>query len=286
MSPSRARRIGLAAALALAAAGAGRAERIGVVLTKALKSLEAAAAAIEAEPDVRVTRYDLSRGTTEVDRIIGDIRKNRLDSLVALGAPAHELLAAQSQGLPFVSAMTGSKDAGARGVSDLPPATEWAEVLAEVLPRGSKVATIDSGGSLGEYLAALGAELRARGLALEVHRVPAGKGVTSIAQDVMGSCRGFFFPRTGELMNKAAAVAVLKASNKSRVPIFAFSPALVKAGALLSLEVDDAEIGRRAVAKLRGRPAPAGRGRVRLSAERAKVLGLSIPASLQARAGK
>jgi hypothetical protein len=268
------------------ATGVRAAVRVAVVIDKPQKALEAAAKAISEDPRVQVERFDLSKGTLEGDRLVESIEKKRFQGIVALGREAHELVTEEARGTPFASTFVGGLDVGENAVPELPSPDSWAEVLASLLPKGAKVATIDSAGKLGSYLNQLRASLRTRGMDLMVHRVPAGKSVSSRAGSILGTSQGFFFPRTRELLNRTAAVAILKGAGSAKVPVFAFSASLLKAGATASLDIPPAMLGRRAVNQLLGEGGDTAAPRLRLNLDRAKLLGLSVTPGMRKRAGK
>lgn len=265
-------------------AGAQASPHVAVVVAKAQKTLESAAEAIVGDPRVQATRFDLAKGTLEVDQLVDGIAKKRFEGIVALGREAHELVARVARGTPYASTLLGGADAGDHAVPELPSATSWAEVLAELLPRGAKVATVDTSGEVASYLGELRGALGARGLELVVHKVPAGKGVSSLAPAILASCQAFFFPRTRELLNRTAALAIFKGSGATKTPVFGFSESLLKVGATASLEIPAEMLGRRAVNQILGEGGDESPPRLRLNLDRATLLGITVPPAMQRRA--
>lgn len=266
--------------------GARASSRLAVVVAKRQKSLEAAALAVVRDPRVQAERFDLAKGTLEVDRLVEGISKKRFQGIVALGREAHELVRKISRGLPCASTLLGRVDAGEHAVPELPEPSSWADLLAALLPRGAKVATIDTGGKHASYLTALRSKLRQRGLDLIVHEIPPGKSVSSRATSILTASQGFFFHRSRELVqNKTAALAVLRAAGKAKVPVFAYTAGFLQAGAVASLDIPPAMLGRRAVNQLLGEGGDTSPPRLRLNVDRAKLLGLSVSPALRKRAG-
>ncbi len=262
------------------------AEPIAIVLSKPISTLLEAAQGAESVSGIRAERFDLSKGNREGDRLIAGIKDRRFDAVVALGSPAHAFMQRHSLGLPFASTFLSPSETGANTVQDMPDPDQWVDLITQTIPPGGRIVTIDSEGAKQNYLRALKRALAQRGYVLEVKKAARGQGVSTIIAGALEGAQAFFFPRTKELLNRTAAIAVLKAAGRKKIPVLAFSSSLIKAGATASLQLTSHSLGQKTVLQALGRPAVPVEPKIRINFQRAEALGVSISSALRNKASK
>lgn len=255
--------------------------RLAVLLGRELPPLRAALAGIEAMPEVRSEAFYLDRGTTEVDRVVSLLRSRRFDAVVALGARAHEFFRSHGFTKPYAATLVLGQEGDPEELVpfDASP-EEWAQTLARVFPRVRRVGALATGEREEFRLRALATALAGSGKQLEVRRITERTPLTVALRELLQGNSLLYFPRDRGLLRPRVAMEVLKAAHRFRVPVVAFSRSLVRAGAVLALDVPPARAGERAARIALGLGEGGLGAEVTVNRDRARSLGLSLPPEL------
>lgn len=257
--------------------------RVAVLLGKDIKIVQRAAAALDKESTIDAQRFELHKGTREIDRTLQALRSGRYSAAVGLGATAHTFLQNEELGVPYASTLVLSGGLSERVVPYGASDKGWADLMAKLLPAGAGVGVLVRDKAGRNELRGFAEALRRVGLKLVIQETR-GKPVSTVLPALLKRCRAFFFQRNKLLMKKQTALAILKGTHAARIPIFAFSRALVKAGALAALELSPEKAAQLALARALGQSSGGVEADLTLNMGRAKYVGVAVPPELMARA--
>lgn len=254
--------------------------RVAVLVGGKVKQLLEASQHIQGFGDVQAEVYSLYDGSRELDRAQKDLRSQRHDAVVALGAKAQEYYEEKGFVLPY--AATFVLDSEDPHVVPMNPSPEaWAAFMAEALPRGSQVGTLAVSPVSARDYEALAQALRSQGLSLSVAEVRQETEIPRALDRLLKSSRAFYYPRSKALLKKKVAVLILKESNAAKIPVLGFSSSLVAVGATFALEIDTENLASAVVQKALQRPGdpiPT----LHTNASRMKAYGISLPGTRMA----
>jgi len=244
---------------------------------------------------------------TEVGRLIERVKSSRPDLIVTLGTEASKVAAVHAGNTPVLFAMVANPidsgilprraypDQTVTGVTtDVAPAEQF-EALCRVLPAARRVAVI----YCPQYTEATvtAAEAAAKKMGIELVRFPVEPyRVASAIERLRARNVDALWTLTDPgVMVPASARRILTSALKAKMPVIGFSPAMVRAGAVLGLGIESKAIGRQAgeiaVAILREGKRPADfhlvyprKTCVHVNLGVARQIGLKLPRELLAQA--
>jgi ABC-type uncharacterized transport system substrate-binding protein len=205
-----------------------------------------------------------------------------LDGVVALGASAHEFFRSNEIALPYAATLVLG-DRGDDSLKLVPfeaTSEDWVRVLDRVFPGKGRVGVLATGDREARRLEPLRRALARQHRELLIQRVNSKTPLTVALRRVLKASSVFFFPRDRGLLRPVVAMAVLKAAYRRQVPVVAFSRKLVKAGAVLALDLRPEKAGEQAARAALGRPQKRIVPEVTMNRSRAASLGLHIPEDL------
>ena len=169
------------------------------------------------------------------------------------------------------------------------PYAAMARTIREVLPRARRVGTLFTPGEVNSVLARQGFERSLKGEGLELVSLPVN-GPTDVTDAALSLCQSGVdvLCQIADNLSNSSFPAIARACEMARTPLFTFSPAQVKGGAVLGVGSDFADNGREAglvVAEvIRGRDPSripfhaATKTRRSVNLDNARRLGISVPA--------
>ncbi|HYE08035.1 MAG TPA: ABC transporter substrate binding protein [Planctomycetota bacterium] len=176
----------------------------------------------------------------------------------------------------------------AHGVATDVPLAEQVALIARALPDARRIGLIHRRDAQGERLLATVRAALPAGFAVEAVAVDGAANAAAIDEILGRRIDVVWTSADGGVYNEAAVKALLLGALRRRVPVFGFSPAFVRAGALLGVGIDPLAQGRQAAAIAREialsapaaplRPAPL--FEIALNLVVAKKLNVSLPAAL------
>jgi len=243
----------------------------------------------------------------EVGQLMDRVKAARPALVLTLGTEASKVAATGVEDTPVVFAMVANPiDSGvlprraypgqivAGVTTDISPAEQF-EALRQALPDAKRVAVI----YCPQYTQATvtAAEAAAKTMGMELIRLPVepyrvGPAVERLENEKVDALWTLTDPG---VMVPAAAKRILTSALKAKLPVLGFSPAMVRAGALLGLGIDPKAVGRQAggiaVAILEGRTKPADvhllypdQTSVHVNLTVAERIGVELPRDLVAKA--
>ena len=180
------------------------------------------------------------------------------DLILAMGTEAAKMASSQVEGTPIVFAMVANAvdsgilprkptaDQSVAGVTtDVSPAQQF-EILRQAVPGAKRIAVIYCP-QFTEATVASG-EKAAKALGLELVRFPVEPYRVDEAIDKLSteSVDAIWTVTDPGVMAPASAKRILVFALKAKLPVIGFSPAMVRAGALLGFEIDPTAIGKQA----------------------------------------
>ncbi len=210
---------------------------------------------------------------TDVGRLMAAVKKTNPALILALGTEAGKVAAVQSEDLPVLFAMVANPvDSGilprrpyptqtvAGATTDVSPREQF-EALRRVLPDANRIAVI----YCPQYTEATvtAAETQAKAMGIELVRLPVEPFRVDPAIEQLEKARvdALWTVTDPGVMVPATARRILTATLKAKIPVIGFSPAMVRAGALLGLGIEPRCVGEQAgdvaLAILRGGKTPA-----------------------------
>ncbi len=176
----------------------------------------------------------------------------------------------------------------AHGVATDVPIAEQIALIARALPDARRIGLLHRSDANGERLAATMRASLPAGWEVEAVAVDGPANAESIDAVLKRRVDLVWTSTDGGVYNEAAVKALLLGALRRRVPVFGFSPAFVRAGALLGVGIDPVAQGRQAAAIARQvaaatpaapvRPAP--RFDIAVNMVVAKKLGIDLPAEV------
>jgi ABC-type uncharacterized transport system substrate-binding protein len=149
------------------------------------------------------------------------------------------------------------RDAGKRGAAPMAalyldqPLGRQLDLLRLALPEARRIGVILGPESIAQQ-AALSAAMRARGLEPVVGMATTAEALFAGIKPALDETDALLAVPDSLVFNNNTVSGVLTAAYRARIPMLAFSPAYVKAGALLSVHSTPAHIGVQAAAMVRG----------------------------------
>jgi len=243
------------AALALTARGA-RAADITIVLSGQASPYVKA----EAELRARLVKLGHTTRTIEIGELVKkpDPGRGSGAAFVAVGTPAAAWLKANLPAqTPLVYCMTSDTEAPApatgrmmAGVSTNVPLSVQFGLIAEALPRAATIGVLyrsdneKSARMLADATASLPKGWKIHAVAVDKHESVA-KAIDAL---LAGGADVVWTAPDSSVYDVATVRSLLLAAIRSRTPVFGFSPAFVRAGALLGVGIEPARQGRQAAA--------------------------------------
>lgn len=259
---------------------------LAVLSGRDLPAIGQAIEGIRRIPGLKVEVFELWRGVAETDRAALALAKPRYAAAVALGGSALDFLREGRYRLRAAATLViGPIPRTDVEVVPYEPGPEaLAELWARILPAGSRVGVIASGKPEVERLEPLATALEARGLALAIERVSSKRSLSETCRAALTGTAALYFPRDRGLLDAETVRNVFKEAHRRSVPVFAFSRALVRSGALLALDLAPEEAGELAARRALGIGAGGSGTTLTWSRERAEYLRIELPDDLSSQA--
>jgi putative ABC transport system substrate-binding protein len=267
----RAAAIGLLAALAAAwptpsPASEPAQKTVCILFSRDLPPYRQAVEGLKAELDRHGKhRYvELMMTGSATDDLEKRISQAKPDVVVTLGTEASKVAVASVEDVPVVFAMVAnpvdsgilprrpSADQAVAGVTtDVAPAEQFA-LLRQVVPKAKRIAVI----YCPQYTEATvaGGEKAAKAAGMELLRFPVEPYRVDAALENLAreSVDAMWTVTDPGVMVPATAKRILTYALKAKVPVIGFSPAMVRAGALLGFEIDPKALGAQAAGIVAG----------------------------------
>lgn len=188
---------------------------------------------------------------------LGRIDHSNTDVIVAVGMEATRALAATGIDVPVLSTLIPKagfdKIAKQRGAKHDPgrlsavyvdqPIARQLDLIRLVLPNRKRVGVIIGPDSL-SLIERLHVEARARGLKLRIGRVSAETELFKVLEDVLSETDALLLLPDSVVSAPHAIRNLLYTAYRHRVPVIGFSPAYVRAGALITVHSTPAQLAR------------------------------------------
>lgn len=228
-----------------------------VVLSQDLAPYRAAVESFRSESGMQVAVLDLKGDVAEGTWILREIRRLKPDAVVTIGSLATELLGPQILDIPVVYCMTMAVSeallsaGNVTGVSLSVDPEQQFRALKLALPAIRSVGVIFDPAHSARLIAEAGRKAQLVGLQLVTRAVSRANEVPDAVRVLAGQADAIWLIPDSTCFTRESFEFVLKLSLNQRIPLLVFSEAYVKAGALLSLSPDYAEIGRQAARMVR-----------------------------------
>lgn len=193
--------------------------------------------------------------TEDLQKRISEIKP---DVVVTLGTQASKVASVSVEGVPIVFAMVAnpvdsgilprrpSADQSVAGVTtDVAPAEQFA-LLKQVVPGAKRIAVINCPQYTGATVASGEKAAKAAGMELLRFPVEPYRVDAAIEKLAKASVDAIWTVTDPGVMVPATAKRILTYALKAKVPVIGFSPAMVRAGALLGFEIDPKSLGAQA----------------------------------------
>jgi len=233
---------------------------------------------------------------------------NKNDVIVGITTPATLSLANVTKDIPIVmGGITYPVEAGLikdekkpgnniTGVSDRTPIKQQLEIMKQVVPTLKTVGILYTSSEDNSVKQAKQAEEDAKDLGLEVKvaTIANTNDIQQVTESLASQVEAIFVPIDNTIAS--AMATVVKATDAKKIPVFPSADTMVADGGVLGLGVDQYQIGvetaKMVVEVLKGaKPADtpiklANEGVIYLNEEKAKELGITIPADIAQKAQK
>ena len=233
---------------------------------------------------------------------------NKNDVIVGITTPATLSLANVTKDIPIVmGGITYPVEAGLikdekkpgnniTGVSDRTPIKQQLEIMKQVVPTLKTVGILYTSSEDNSVKQAKQAEEDAKALGLEVKvaTIANTNDIQQVTESLASQVEAIFVPIDNTIAS--AMATVVKATDAKKIPVFPSADTMVADGGVLGLGVDQYQIGvetaKMVVEVLKGaKPADtpiklANKGVIYLNEEKAKELGITIPADIAQKAQK
>lgn len=233
---------------------------------------------------------------------------NKNDVIVGITTPATLSLANVTKDIPIVmGGITYPVEAGLikdekkpgnniTGVSDRTPIKQQLEIMKQVVPTLKTVGILYTSSEDNSVKQAKQAEEDAKALGLEVKvaTIANTNDIQQVTESLASQVEAIFVPIDNTIAS--AMATVVKATDAKKIPVFPSADTMVADGGVLGLGVDQYQIGvetaKMVVEVLKGaKPADtpiklANEGVIYLNEEKAKELGITIPADIVQKAQK
>lgn len=277
-------------------AGGARADII-VLASDDKGAVAAATAALQGAYAGKVEVHNLAGGRGRETEIVQAIRSSGVHQVVAVGLLAAQVARQRLDGKQVVFCQVLNVEEfnlvapWMKGVSGIPSLARQFAAWKALDPNLRKIGLI-TGQHAGYMLAEAQAAAKLLGLDIEHVAVSSDRAVLSALQELRERrIGGLWLAPDSSILSQRAIFDLMASSVKHNVPVLAFSPALLKEGALLSATADTREIASVTLERLRksapgsnvpGEPlAPLAGARITVSAAAAARFGLAISARLK-----
>lgn len=195
-----------------------------------------------------VTMKEYHLNEQEPAKVLAELKANKPALICSLGTSASKLVAELAD-IPVVYSMVldGSEypTNHITGVTLSIPSEEKLKTLKTLLPQIKKLGMLYSPATEEHYKDKSIATAKV-GLELVAVQVANEKDFPKAVEELLGKCDCFLMIPDSKLFFTKSVEHLLKESLKQRIPVVGLSSAYTKAGALISLEVDYADMGRQA----------------------------------------
>lgn len=263
-------------------------------------AVAAATAALQSAYGGKVELHSLAGGRAREAAIVQAIKASATSQVVAVGLLAAQVARQRLDGKQVVFCQVLNVDEfklvtpWMKGVSGIPSLARQFAAWKTLDPSLRKIGVI-TGQHAFYLLSEAHAAARPLGLEIEHVAVSSERAVLSALQELRERrIGGLWLAPDSSILSQRAILELMASSVRHNVPVLAFSPALLKEGALLSATADTREIAGMALERLRkagppgalaGEPlAPLAGARITVSASAAARFGLVISARLKEQA--
>ena len=204
------------------------------------------------------TTYRNAQGDiATLNAIFDELNGNETDLVVSISTPALQAALQKLDRKPVVfagvldpiAAGAGKSESDHRpyvtGVYLVFPSTAMARTVREVLPGARRVGTLFTPGEVNSVLARQRFEQALKSEGLELVSLPVN-GPTDVSDAALAVCQSGVdvLCQISDNLSNSSFPAIARACEMAKMPLFTFSPAQVKAGAVLGIGADFAENGR------------------------------------------
>ena len=286
--------------LPLLGAGAARADII-LLVSDDKGAVAAAAGAVQSAYVGKVEVFSLAGGRTREADIVKAIQASPLTQVVAVGLRAAQVARQRLDGKQVVFCQVLNVEEAnlvapwMKGVSGIPSLTRQFAAWKTLDPNLRRIGLIT--GQKASYMVAE-AEAAARALGIEVEHIAVSSDravVPALAELREKRIGGLWLAPDSSILSQRAILDLMAYTVRHNIPVLAFSPALIKEGALLSASADTREIASVAIERLRraapapglvpGEPlTPLSGARITIGAAAAARFGLAVPPKLREQA--
>lgn len=196
---------------------------------------------------------------------LGEIKQSNTDLVVAVGLKATQALVAKNIGIPILSTLipraSFEKIAAKHGLTNNAkrlsavfidqPIARQLDLIRLVLPNKNRVGVIIGPDNAG-LVESLRMAAQVRGLKLSIGRVSKESEVFSVLKDILGETDVLLSLPDSLVSTPHTIQSILYTAYLHKVPIIGFSPAYVKAGALISVYSTPEQIARQVTEMFQG----------------------------------
>jgi ABC-type uncharacterized transport system substrate-binding protein len=279
--------------------GSARADII-VLASDDKGAVAAATAALQGAYSGKIELHNLAGSRARETEIVRAIRNSSLNQVVAVGLLAAQVARQRLDGKQVVFCQVLNVDEfnlvapWMKGVSGIPSLARQFAAWKTLDPNLRKIGLI-TGPHPGYLLIEAEAAAKPLGLEIEHVSVASDRGVVSALQELRERrIGGLWLAPDSSILSQRAILDLMASTVRNNVPVLAFSPALLKEGALLSATADTGEIANVTLERLRRAGSGAGvageslaslaGARITVSAAAAARFGLAISAKLKEQA--
>lgn len=264
-------------------------------------AVAAATGALQAAYTGKVELFNLAGGRTREADIVKAIQASPSDQVVAVGLLAAQVARQRLDGKQVVFCQVLNVEESnlvtpwMKGVSGIPSLARQFAAW-KMLDPGLRRIGLITGPKASYMVSEAQAAARALGLEIDHVAVTSDRAVAPALQELRERrINGLWLAPDSSILSQRAILDLMAATVRYNIPVLAFSPALLKEGALLSGTADTREIAGVALERLRrttpgagGVPgealAPLTGARITIGAAAAARFGLAIPAKLKEQA--
>lgn len=283
-------------ALLMLLAGSARADII-LLASDDKGAVAASATALQLAYSGRVEVHNLGGSRRREDEVIRAIKASPVSRVVAVGLLAAQVARQRLDGKQVVFCQVLNIDESnliapwMKGVSGIPSLTRQFSAWKTLDPNLRKIGLI-TGGHAGYMVSEAEAAAKSLGLEIEHVSVSSDRAVLSALQELRERrIQGLWLAPDSSILNQRTILDLMAYSVRHHLPVLAFSPTLLKEGALLSGSADTGEIVAITLERVRKAAgnatipgealAPLPGARITVSAAAAARFGLAIPAKLK-----
>jgi len=219
------------------------------------------------------------------------------DLVLAIGWEAAKATNEAGVKCPVVVALVPDAQRAALGsrvvvVPMFPPASRQLEAVKALLPTARRFGVLFDPKQSQRVVAEHRTAMEAADLTLVAAEVSSRQQVAAAGRDLLEKVDALWLVPDTTVVAPDTFKYLIQNAVAAKVPVVGFSEGMAKAGALVAIEAEYAEMGRNAAAAARRLAAgeaatgEAPRGKVYLNGRMAELLGLSIPVSVRASAAK